>query len=128
MSKFEIELDVYATHIRHETGYSAGEATLMINGFGAGWVAHRDVASADLAAKDATIERFPFTTRAVSLFLREEWGVQWDGEPKMGGGFHICSIGTTWPTEQEAREACSRASLARRPGFRIVHRMVSDWQ
>jgi len=59
--------------------------------------------------------------------LHEEWGIQWDGEPKMGGGFHVCSVGTTWRTEQEARDAAQHASISRRPGFRLVHRMVSEW-
>ena len=59
--------------------------------------------------------------------LHDEFGVQWDGEPKMGGGFHVCSVGTTWRTYKEAREATERAFLTRRPGLRVVHRMASEW-
>ena len=61
--------------------------------------------------------------------LHNEFRVQWDGEPKMGGGFHVCSVGTTWRTEKEAREAVQRWPGAKtKPGLRIVHRLVSDWQ
>lgn len=60
--------------------------------------------------------------------LHDEFSVQWDGEPKMGGGFHICSIGTVWYTYKEAREAVKRwPSAGQKPGLRIMHRVASEW-
>jgi len=41
-AEFAIELDAYKEHLL-KIGYPAGEVTLMIIGFSAGWVAHRDV-------------------------------------------------------------------------------------
>ncbi len=58
--------------------------------------------------------------------LHDEFGLQWDGDPKMGGGFYVCSIGTTWRTEKEARNAIK--VIRPKPGLRIVHRWVSDWE
>lgn len=40
MTEFEKALNAYAFHMRYEIGYPAGDATLMILGFAAGWEAH----------------------------------------------------------------------------------------
>jgi len=37
MNEFQEALDAYAHHIRHDIGYPANEATLMLIGFAAGW-------------------------------------------------------------------------------------------
>ena len=58
--------------------------------------------------------------------VRDEWGIQWDGDPKMGGGFHVQGLGQTWPTEAEARTVADRV-LNRKPSQRIVHRVASAW-
>jgi len=57
---------------------------------------------------------------------RDEWGIQWDGDPKMGGGFHVQGLGATWPTEAEARTVADRV-LNRKPSLRIVYRVASSW-
>jgi hypothetical protein len=61
--------------------------------------------------------------------LHDEWTIQWNGDPKMGGGFWVHTIGATWSTEEEARNAAERAGLLKlHHDARIVHRVASDWE
>jgi len=67
-----------------------------------------------------------------ALALHDEWNVHWDGDPKMGGGFHVCSIGTGMATLREAEDIKATYERLdprgdRHPNLRIVHRMVSKW-
>ena len=62
-----------------------------------------------------------------ALGLREEWRIEWDGEPKMGGGAHVASVSTTWPTLSGAQRAASLA-LATKSNVRFAHRLATAWE
>jgi hypothetical protein len=68
----------------------------------------------------------PESTIALSL-LHEEWQVQYDGEPKMGGGFHV--LGThVWRRLEDAEMALKVLNqTGKRPSIRIAHRWATEW-
>jgi len=58
--------------------------------------------------------------------LHEEWAVQYDGDPKMGGGCHVQTMGQ-WRTLKEAELAIERV-LTHKPNIHIMHRWTSEWK
>ena len=62
-----------------------------------------------------------------ALGLREEWRIEWDGEPKMGGGCHTMSVGITFPAREQANTVAKATRIHLRPGFRLAHRLATDW-
>lgn len=61
--------------------------------------------------------------------LRRVYRIAWDGEPKMGGGFHVASVGTEFYSAADVLAAIDRSlSLRGKPGLRVETRLVSEWE
>jgi hypothetical protein len=57
----------------------------------------------------------------------EVFRLSWDGEPKMGGGFHRQSVGVEFPTFALALNAAKSTGMDKRAGFRVDKRSISEW-
>jgi hypothetical protein len=59
---------------------------------------------------------------------RRVWRVVWDGEPKMGGGYHEQSIGKEFHTRVEVDRAVEVLSSRSKPNLRVQTRTVTEWE
>lgn len=66
--------------------------------------------------------------RKWALPLHEEWRVEWDGEPMMGGGYWPQSS-RAWRTLEDAETALKvLAQTSKKPNIHIAHRWAGEWE
>jgi hypothetical protein len=60
--------------------------------------------------------------------LRQVWRLVCDGEPKMGGGYHVIQLASEVGTRAEATAAYNVMRNRGKDNLRVETRFVSDWE